>query len=130
MHEISDQDFEFIKSYLTGWKPKIRLGKDEDLRRFLNGGLWICRSGAQLREMPEKYGHWNTVYKRYADWGELGIWQGLLAQMAQADSDLEYVMVDSTIVRAHACCATGQKKRRRQRKDWDVPRGASPAKSI
>jgi transposase len=62
MQELSDKDFGIIKGYLIGIKPRIRLGKDEDLRRFLNAALWICYSGSQLRELPEKYGHWNTVY--------------------------------------------------------------------
>jgi len=117
MQELRDVDFKVIKKYLTGWKPKVRLGSDEDLRSFLNASLWICYSGAQYRELPKCYGNWNTVYKRYSDWGNLGVWQGLLKHLAEMDSDLEYVMVDSTVVRAHACCSTGQKKRRRTRKD-------------
>lgn len=107
---LSDSSFHWLKNYLQMWKPKIRLGQDKDLRRFLNGVLWICYSGSQLRELPPHYGHWNTVYKRYVDWGHLGIWQGMLKALSEQDSDLEYVMVDSTIVRAHACCTTGQKK--------------------
>ena len=116
MQELSDNDFILIKDYLVGKKPQIRLGVDADLRLFLNAALWICYSGSQLRELPQKYGHWNTVYKRYADWGNLGIWQGLLQHLVVLDSDLEYVMVDSTAVRAHACCSTGKKKTRRTKK--------------
>lgn len=110
MQELRDVDFNVIKGYLIGWKPRIRLGSDEELRLFLNAVLWICYSGAQYRELPKYYGNWNTVYKRYSDWGKLGIWQGLLQHLAEMDSDLEYVMVDSTVVRAHACCSTGQKE--------------------
>ena len=117
MQELSEKDFRIIKGYLMGMKPKIRLGQDEDLHRFLNAALWICYSGSQIRQLPEKYGHWNTVYKRYADWGKLGIWQGLLQYLVEQDSDLEYVMVDSTVVRAHACCATGKKKTHKMQKD-------------
>lgn len=129
MERLRDQDFKVIKEYLTGWKPQIRLGQDDTLRRFLEGVLWICYSGAQIRELPTQYGHWNTVYKRYADWGKLGIWQGLLDYLAKQDSDLEYVMVDSTVVRAHACCSTGQKKRRRTSRVWGAARAASARKS-
>lgn len=117
MQELTDKDYSIIKSYLRGLTPKIRLGQDIDLRRFLNGFLWICYSGSQWRELPEKYGKWNTVYKRFSDWGNLGVWQGLLGHLAEQDSDLEYVMVDSTVVRAHACCSTGQKKTPRPNKD-------------
>ena len=130
MEELRFQDFEVIKDYLIGWKPQIRLGSDDNLRKFLNGVLWICYSGAQIRELPTKYGHWNTVYKRYADWGRLGIWQGLLEHLAREDSDLEYVMVDSTVVRAHACCSTGQKKRPRKNKVWVEAKAVSAPKFI
>ena len=88
--------------------------KDKDLRRYLNGVVWICYSGAQIRELPKEYGNWNTVYKRYAEWGKLGIWQGLLRYLVEQDSDLELVMVDSTVVRAHACCSTGKKRNSRR----------------
>jgi transposase len=116
MQELSDKDFRLLKAYLETKKPLIRLGKDEDLRKFLNGARWIAYSGSQIRELPEKYGHWNTVYKRYSDWGKAGIWQDLLKYLAEKDSDLEYVMVDSTVVRAHACCSTGKKKSRKTTK--------------
>jgi putative transposase len=120
--ELKDKDFETLKQYLSSWKPRIRLGQDKDLRLFLNAVLWLCYSGSQLRELPVQYGHWNTVYKRYSDWGDLGIWQALLAHLAQQDSDLEYVMVDSTIVRAHACCSTGQKNYARARRTGPLQR--------
>jgi transposase len=117
MQELRDIEYDTIKAYLQSqWVPNVRLGSDSSLRRFLNGAIWILYSGSQLRELPETYGHWNTVYKRFSDWGKLGVWQGLLKQLASIDSDLEYVMVDSTVVRAHACCSTGQKKRRKTKK--------------
>lgn len=118
MQELRDVEYSAIKDYLKGhWVPKVRLGTDEDLRQFLNGATWILYSGSQLREWPEKYGQWNSVYKRFSDWGKLGVWQGLLKYLSEQDSDLEYVMIDSTVVRAHACCSTGQKKRRKRQKD-------------
>ena len=110
IREPKAKDLKMIKEYLLRWKPKIRLGDNKDLERFLNAVLWICYSGSQLRELPLEYGNWNTVYKRHADWGRSGIWQGLLTYLSAQDSDLEYVMVDSTVVRAHACCTTGKKR--------------------
>jgi len=118
IRKLKAKDLKMIKEYLLRWKPKIRLGQEKDLERFLQAVHWICYSGCQLRELPPEYGNWNTVYKRYADWGRLGIWQGLLSYISAQDSDLEYVMVDSTVVRAHACCTTGKKKKPRQRKGW------------
>ena len=115
---FSKSEFALVKEYLLTWVPKIRLGKDENLLLFLNACLWLCYTGAQYRELPLKYGNWNTVYKRFSDWGDLGIWQGLLTHLGERESDLEYVMVDSTIMRAHACCSTGKKKTPSQVKVW------------
>ncbi len=117
MAYLESEHHKIIRKYLEGWKPKVRLGKECDTERFVNAVFWICYSGSQWRELPDEYGHWNTVYKRFSDWGELGIWQGLLKHLNEKDIDLEYVMIDSTVIRAHACCSTGKKKRRNQKKD-------------
>jgi transposase len=93
--------------------PHIWLGAGRDCRRFLEAVLWITRSGAQWRLLPKQYGNWNSVYKRFARWSELGIFEKLFEHLSQ-DRDLEYLLleyllIDSTIVRAHACAAGAQK---------------------
>jgi transposase len=68
MQELRDIEYKTIKAYLQEhWVPNVRLGADETLRLFLNGAVWILYSSAQLRELPDTYGNWNTVYKRFAD---------------------------------------------------------------
>lgn len=82
----------------------IHIGEEDQLKKFIEAIYWIARTGAQWRELPEKYGRWNSVFKRFSAWSKKGIWDRLFAFCIQ-DPDLEYVMIDATIVRSHACAA-------------------------
>lgn len=105
-YEITDTNWQRIEFLLPG-KASDPGRTAEDNRRFINGVLWVARSGAPWRDLPERYGKWNSVFQRFNRWAKKGVWERVFE--ALQDPDLEWLMVDSTTVRAHQCAA-GQKK--------------------
>jgi len=122
---------QFERMYaLLQQKAKIHTGERERERQFLEAVFWMCRSGAQWRLLPADYGAWNSVYKRFARWDDLGVWARLFERVAD-DPDMQSVMLDATVVRAHACAAGAPKKRAiRRRKGSDGPVAASARSSM
>lgn len=84
--------------------PGIYIGQGGKFRRFLDGVFWVMRTGAPWRDVPKPYGNWNSIYQRYGRWCDREIWAALFAYFAD-DPDLEWLIPDSTIVRAHPCAA-------------------------
>jgi transposase len=71
-------------------------------RRQLDGILWRAREGASWRAVPERYGKWNTVWRRFARWRDLGVFEAVFAALAESGAAEERVqMLDSTTIRAH-----------------------------
>ena len=105
---LGEEQFERLYVLLQG-EAKIHTKERERERRFLEALCWLARSGAQWRLLPASYGPWNSVYKRFARWDDLGVWARLLTGVAD-DPDLQSVMIDATVVRAHACAAGAPKK--------------------
>jgi transposase len=107
---LRDDQLEKILVFLTN-HPRTYVGDQAECRLFVEAVFWILRSGAQWRMLPEKYGHWNTVYKRFARWCDHEVWEDMHQHFVD-DPDIENLMVDSTVLRAHPCAAGASKKRR------------------
>jgi putative transposase len=105
-YELNEGQWERIASHLPGKASDPgRTGGDN--RVFVNGVLWVLRSGAHWRDLPERYGKWKTLHKRFTRWAKAGVWEEVFASLIK-DRDNQYLMLDSTLVRAHQQAATGK----------------------
>lgn len=96
---LSDEQWKAIEPYCLG-----KIGdpgqSGGDGRLFLEGVLWIARTGAPWRDLPAEFGAWNSVFKRFRRWIKAGAFDRIFKELS-GDTDFEYVMVDGTIVRVH-----------------------------
>lgn len=77
----------------------------QDNLTFVNGGLWVLRSGAHWRDLPERYGKRKTLHQRFTCWARAGVWEKVFDHLVE-DPDNAYVALDSTLMRAHQQAAT------------------------
>ena len=105
---ISDHQWQKLYAFLQG-HPRAYAGQEEKCRRFIEAVRWILRTGAQWRELPDSYGKWNSVFKRFARWEANGVWADIFKHFAQ-DPDMAAVIPDSTVVRAQMYAAGGSKE--------------------
>ena len=105
-YELSDQQWERIAEILPGKAGDPgRTGVDN--RLFVHAVLWVLRSGAHWHDLPTRYGKYKSVHKRFTRWAKAGVWERVFAALIK-DPDNEYVMLDTTLVRAHQQAATGK----------------------
>jgi transposase len=80
----------------------------EDNRLFVDAVLWLVRAGAPWRDLPAEFGLWNSVFQRFRRWAKKGVWRRIFDALVE-DPDFEYLIIDSTIVRAHQHAAGAKK---------------------
>ena len=103
-HEISDADWARVEPLLPA-----RPGPAADDRLFVNAVLYVAKTGLPWRDLPERFGPWNSAWRRFDRWSRKGVWAGLFE--ALRDPDVEWLVLDSTVIRAHPCAAGAKKKR-------------------
>ncbi len=102
-HEVTETEWARLQPLL----PPSKAGKPrQDDRRILNGILWKLATGAPWRDLPERYGPWQTVYTRFRRWTAAGVWERLFAavqRQADAAGQIDWAVhfVDGTVIRAH-----------------------------
>ena len=110
---LTEYQWRNISDFL--YKEKgVYTGCGDACRLFIEAVLRIVRSGAQWRLLPERYGKWNSVYRRFARWSINDVWTRLY-QFCIKYPDSESLMIDSTVIRAHPCAAGALKKHGGQR---------------
>ena len=105
-YELTQAQWERIAPMLPG-KASDPGRSGGDNRLFVNGCLWVLRSGAHWRDLPERYGKWKMLHKRFTRWAKAGVWDEVFASLIK-DRNNQYLMLDSTLVRAHQQAATGK----------------------
>ena len=110
-YEITDQQWQRLAHLLPGKAGDVGRSATDN-RLFINrtgepAVLWIARSGAPWRDLPERFGPWNSAYRRFRRWAKSDVWQHIFDELQEPD--LDWLMIDSTVVRAHQHAA-GQKK--------------------
>src|SRR5512139_1856202 len=124
---LTDAQWVTIWTFLIAHR-RVYVGRPEACRRFLHAVLWVLRSGAHWRLLPAALGRWNSVFKRFSRWSERGVWADLHRHLA-ADPELQAVLLDSAVARAHACAAVG-KKATRMPKPWGARAVASARRAM
>src|SRR4051812_27983941 len=105
-HAIQDAAGERIQPLLPG-QPGQHEKDAKDTRLFIDAVLWIAKTGVPWRDLPERFGNWNSVWRRLDRWSKKGVWRRVFE--ALRDPDLEWLILDSTVIRAHPHAAGAKK---------------------
>ena len=109
--DLTNAEWERLQPLLP--RGGARGGRWSEHRKVINGVLFRVRTGVPWRDLPERFGPWETVYKRHRRWSADGTWQLLLAQVQAAEDALGGIdwdaSVDSTTARAHQHAAGAPK---------------------
>ena len=107
-HRLDDTTWDKIYIFLKT-TPGIYVGNEGKCRTFVDAVHWIMRTGAQWRDLPGEFGKWNTIFKHFARWSDKGVWSNLHEHFIE-EPDIEWLLIDSTVTRAHPCAAGAPKK--------------------
>jgi transposase len=135
-HRLTDREWELIRDVFP---PPARTGRPpRDRRQVVDGILWILRTGAPWRDLPEEFGPWGTVWDLFDKWNADGTLDTVLSRLRSSRIDVgevddELWCIDGTSVRAARCAGGGAKKKirpSRRTTRWAGPAGVSPRNSM
>ncbi len=105
---LRDDQWTRIEGVLPGRAGHVG-GTARDNRLFVDAVLYRYRAGIPWRDLPERFGDWKNVHRRFSRWAASGVWARMFAALS-SDADNEYAMIDATIVRAHQHSAGAREK--------------------
>ena len=96
---LTDRQWELIAPHCLG-RDDTRGSTGRDNRLFLEAVLWIVRTDAPWRDLPAEFGNWNSTFRRFRRWVQADVFKRIFDALSE-EPDMEYVMVDATIVKVH-----------------------------
>lgn len=106
-HALTDAQWNRMKSLIPGQEGDPgRSG--ENNRLFVDAVLFVAKTGIPWRDLPERFGKWNSVWKRFDRWCARGVWESLAEQLGEPD--LMELQLDSTSVKVHQTASGGRRK--------------------
>jgi transposase len=107
-YALRDDQWDRIEDHVPGREGSVGVTA-ADNRLFVEAVIYRYRAGIPWRDLPERFGDWKNVHRRFSRWAQSGVWERVF-QLLAADADNEYAMIDSTMVRAHQHSAGAQKR--------------------
>ena len=132
-HALSDEQWARIEELFPSYNQPG--GRFKDHRVMLDGMMWILKTGAPWRDLPERFGAWETVYSRFRKWSRIGFFAKIVSHL-QADLeeqgliDWELFCIDGTNVRAHKASAGAKKSQKSPKNRKTTPLAALEAASL
>lgn len=114
-YELSDAQWDLVVRLLPNEAKGFGRPRRDD-RTLMNGMFWMLNSGASWRDLPERYGPWQTVYDRFRHWQKQGVLERIFEQLRLKLDEKGLIepqtwMIDATIVKAHKAAAGAGKKK-------------------
>jgi transposase len=96
---LTDAQWAKMEPHCLG-KPSDPGRSGRNNRLFMEAVLWVARTGSPWRDLPERFGNWSTAFRRFRDWREADVFRCIFDALSE-EPDMEYAMVDATIVKVH-----------------------------